>query len=250
MCRFGGFPGVWQYSTASALSKEDVILSCYNKNWVKAVSLLWAPPVERHGHQNKPQCETGKCPMVGNELPVTCLGQHLYTLAAKRPMGSGVLYLMEETTVSQTTLQGQSGDNPLSQEPHIREPVSSCGGLQCTGELCWLLSMMGILGHARWPIRIQLSLGTCFCFLPPHPHLCQIAIFLVICSVHPHKDCCFVFESLQATFNWILDFEALTVPQSTTAFVCLEEIFVDPELVKSIILPLPFSGDVLLLSCV
>lgn len=48
MCWFGGFPGVWQYSTASALSKEDVILSCYSKNWVKAVSLLWAVLAELH----------------------------------------------------------------------------------------------------------------------------------------------------------------------------------------------------------
>lgn len=66
--------------------------------------------------------------------------------------------------------------------------------------------------------------------------------------MHPHKDFCFVFDSLQVTFNWILDFEGLMVPQSTAAFVCLEEIFVDPELVKSINLPLLFSGDVLVLS--
>lgn len=147
----------------------------------------------------------------------------------------------------------QSGDNPLSQEPHIRGPVSSYGGLQSRGQLSWLLSTMGILGHARWPVWIQLSLGTRFCFLPADPHLCQIAILWVICCLHPHKDCCFIFDSLQAgfsAFNWILDFEALMVPQSTTAFVCLEQIFVEPELVKSIILPLPFSGDVLLLSCI
>lgn len=74
----------------------------------------------------------------------------------------------------------------------------------------------------------------------------QIAIFLVIRYVHPPKDFCFVFDSLQATFSWSLDFEQS--PQSTTAFVCLEEIFVDPEPVKSTVLPLPFSGDVLLLS--
>lgn len=92
------------------------------------------------------QCETGKCSVVGNELPVTCLGQRLCTSAsaANGPVGSGVLYVMEETTVSQTTLQDQSGDNPLSQEAHIRGPVSSRGGLQSRGELSWLLSTMGI----------------------------------------------------------------------------------------------------------
>lgn len=158
MCWFGGFPGVWQYSTASALSKEDVILSCYNKNWVKAVSLLWAPPAERQWEQNKHrvrQC-VPTCSVVGNELPVTCLGQPLCTSAsaAKNPVGSGVLHLMEETTESHTTLQDQSGDNPLSQEPHIRGPVSSYGGLQSRGEISWLLSTMGILGHARWPVWI------------------------------------------------------------------------------------------------
>lgn len=51
----------------------------------------------------------------------------------------------------------------------------------------------------------------------------------------PHKDCWFVFVSPLVTFNWILDFEAQMAPQSSTAFVCLEEIFVDLEFVKSII---------------
>lgn len=71
--------------------------------------------------------------MVGNEIPVSCLGQHLSTLApaANILTGSGKLHLMEKTTrVSQTTPKDQSRDHPLSQEPHTRGSVSSCGGLQ------------------------------------------------------------------------------------------------------------------------
>lgn len=71
--------------------------------------------------------------MVGNELPVSCLGQHLSTLAPAADIltGSGELHLVEKTTrVSQTTPKDQGRDHPLSQEPPIRGSVSSCGGLQ------------------------------------------------------------------------------------------------------------------------
>lgn len=122
-------------------------------------------------------------------------------------MGSGVLHLMEETTVSQTTLKDQSRDNPLPQEPHIRGPVSSYGGLQSRGKLFWLLSMMVVLRHARSEYSSVWALASA-----SYQQICQIAIFLVIRYVHPHKDFCFVFDSLQATFNWSLNFEALTVP--------------------------------------
>lgn len=245
MCWFGGFPGVWQYSTASVLSKEDVILSCYNENWVKAVSLLRALLAELHlrrGSETKTTAVWDREMLRGRKwTPSDPSGTELVHISfrCKKPNGvrSAASHGRDNT--------GQSGDNPLPQQPHITGPVSSCGGLQSRGKHSRLLSTMVILRHSRWPIWIQLSL---FCFLPAELHLCQIAIFLVIHCVHPHKDFCFVFDSLQVTFNWILDFEGLMVPQSTAAFVCLEEIFVDPELVKSINLPLLFSGDVLVLS--
>lgn len=251
MCWFGGFPGVWQYSTASALSKEDVFLSCYNENWLKAVSLLPAVLAELHlrrGSETKTTTLWEREILRGRKwTPITCLGQRWYpsASAANGPTGSErCISWRRQLSPGQTALKEQSRDNPLPQQPHIRGPVSSYGALRSRGELSWLLSTMAILRHAKWPIWIWLRLGTHFCFLPADLQLCQIVIFLVIHCVHPHKDCVFVFDSLQTTFSWIL----VMVPQSTTAFVCLGEIFVDPELVKSIILPLPFSGDVLLLS--
>lgn len=52
---------------------------------------------------------------------------------------------------------------------------------------------MSILRHARWPI----CLGTRLCFLSADLHLCWMTIFSVIHYLHPHKDFCFVFDSLQ-----------------------------------------------------